>query len=30
MSEKITITNDNKTENDETPIMFTALVGTNI
>ena len=26
-SEKLTITNDNKSENDETAIMFTALVG---
>ncbi len=29
-SEKLTITNDNKTENDETGIMFTALVGVNL
>ena len=29
-SEKLTITNDNKTENDETTIMFTALVGVNL
>ena len=29
-SEKLTITNDNKTENDETAIMFTALVGVNL
>ena len=29
-SEKLTITNDNKTENDETAIMFTALVGINL
>jgi len=28
--EKITITNDNKSENDETAIMFTALVGVDI
>ena len=29
-SEKLTITNDNKSENDETAIMFTALVGVNL
>jgi len=29
-SEKLTITNDNKSENDETEIMFTALVGINL
>jgi len=28
--EKITITNDNKSENDETSVMFTALVGVNL
>ncbi len=28
--EKITITNDGKTENDETAIMFTSLVGVNL
>jgi len=28
--EKLTITNDSKTENDETPIMYTALVGINL
>jgi hypothetical protein len=28
--EKMSITNDNKTENDETPITFTALVGVDI
>ena len=28
--EKLTITNNNKTENDETPIFFTALVGVDI
>jgi len=28
--EKLTITNDTKSENDETPIMFTALVGVNL
>lgn len=28
--EKIAITNDNKTENDETNVLFTALVGDNI
>ena len=28
--EKLTITNDNKSENDETNIMFTALVGVNL
>jgi hypothetical protein len=28
--EKLTITDDNKTENDETAIMFTALVGVNL
>ena len=29
-SEKLTITNDNKSEQDETSIMFTALVGVNL
>ena len=29
-SEKLTITNDGKSENDETSIMFTALVGVNL
>jgi len=29
-SEKLTITNDGKTENDETAIMYTALVGINL
>lgn len=29
-AEKLTITNDNKTENDETAIMFTAVVGVDI
>ena len=29
-SEKLTITNDNKTEQDETTVMFTALVGVNL
>jgi len=29
-SEKLTITNDNKTEHDETKIMFTALVGVDL
>jgi len=29
-SEKLTITDDNKTEQDETAIMFTALVGVNL
>ena len=29
-SEKLTITNDNKTEQDETSIMFTALIGVNL
>jgi len=28
--EKLSITNDNKTENDETPVLFTALIGENI
>ncbi len=28
--EKLTITNDNKTENDETAIMYTCLVGVNM
>lgn len=28
--EKITVTNDTKTENDETAIMFTSLVGVNL
>ncbi len=28
--EKLTVTNDNKTENDETAIMFTALVGVDL
>lgn len=28
--EKLSVTNDNKTENDETPVMFTALVGIDI
>ena len=29
-AEKLTITDDNKSENDETPIMYTALVGINL